>query len=196
MSASTEVDTPNMFKPISLSFKKCYSETHFLDMPFLKLTSSPSKTKYFNFGDNFTWFGTAGRNIWRPWAQLWHLWSILGFISDATIWFCLLQAQFLNLLLCRCFQLSYLEKHPEEAQEDSAGSVPHRNPSLLNHGFPLSVSALVSFRRAPFLGLLPGTKVWTASGVVFDLLISCAKNPFFIAPHSSTEEESKGFWWS
>ncbi|XP_059183599.1 SH2 domain-containing protein 5 isoform X1 [Centropristis striata] len=67
-------------------------------------------------------------------------------------------AQFLNLLLCRCFQLSYLEKHPEEAQEDSVGSTPRRNPSLLNHGFPLSVSALVSFRRAPFRGLLPGTK--------------------------------------
>ncbi|XP_067442645.1 SH2 domain-containing protein 5 isoform X1 [Thunnus thynnus] len=67
-------------------------------------------------------------------------------------------AQFLNLLLCRCFQLSYLEKHPEEAQEYSAGSAPRRNPSLLNHGFPLSVSALVSFRRAPFRGLLPGTK--------------------------------------
>lgn len=73
---------------------------------------------------------------------------------------CLPQAQFLNLLLCRCFQLSYLEKHPEEAQEDSAGSAPRRNPSLLNHGFPLSVSALVSFRRAPFRGLLPGLKVW------------------------------------
>ncbi|KAG7226739.1 hypothetical protein INR49_014088 [Caranx melampygus] len=67
-------------------------------------------------------------------------------------------AQFLNLLLCRCFQLSYLEKHPEEAQEDSVGSLPRRTPSLLNHGFPLSVSALVSFRRAPFQGLLPGTK--------------------------------------
>ncbi|XP_034388681.1 SH2 domain-containing protein 5 [Cyclopterus lumpus] len=67
-------------------------------------------------------------------------------------------AQFLNLLLCRCFQLCYLEKHPEEAQEDSVGSMPRRNPSLLNHGFPLSVSALVSFRRAPFQGLLPGTK--------------------------------------
>ncbi|XP_044024047.1 SH2 domain-containing protein 5 isoform X2 [Siniperca chuatsi] len=67
-------------------------------------------------------------------------------------------AQFLNLLLCRCFQLSYLEKHPEEAQEDSVGSMPRRNPSLLNHGFPLSVSALVSFRRAPFQGLLPGAK--------------------------------------
>lgn len=67
-------------------------------------------------------------------------------------------AQFLNLLLCRCFQLSYLEKHPEEAQQDSAGQTPRRNPSLLNHGFPLSVSALVSFRRAPFRGLLPGTK--------------------------------------
>lgn len=67
-------------------------------------------------------------------------------------------AQFLNMLLCRCFQLYYLEKHPEEAQKDSAGSTPHRTPSLLNHGFPLSVSALVSFRRAPFLGWLPGTK--------------------------------------
>ncbi|XP_019952373.2 SH2 domain-containing protein 5 [Paralichthys olivaceus] len=67
-------------------------------------------------------------------------------------------AQFLNLLLCRCFQLSYLEKHPDEAQTDSEGSLPRRNPSLLNHGFPLSVSALVSFRRAPFQGLLPGIK--------------------------------------
>ncbi|XP_035487566.1 SH2 domain-containing protein 5-like isoform X1 [Scophthalmus maximus] len=67
-------------------------------------------------------------------------------------------AQFLNLLLCRCFQLSYLEKHPDEAQDDSVGSLPRRNPSLLNHGFPLSVSALVSFRRAPFQGLLPGIK--------------------------------------
>ncbi|KAK5602756.1 hypothetical protein CRENBAI_026661 [Crenichthys baileyi] len=67
-------------------------------------------------------------------------------------------AQFLNLLLCRCFQLSYLEKHPEEAQEHSTGSLPQRNPSLLNHGFPLSVSALVSFRRAPFRGLLLSTK--------------------------------------
>ncbi|XP_056294413.1 SH2 domain-containing protein 5 isoform X3 [Pseudoliparis swirei] len=72
-------------------------------------------------------------------------------------------AQFLNLLLCRCFQLCYLEKHPDEAQEDSVGSTPRRNPSLLNHGFPLSVSALVSFRRAPFQGLLPGTKVSTSS---------------------------------
>ncbi|XP_041634382.1 SH2 domain-containing protein 5 isoform X1 [Cheilinus undulatus] len=67
-------------------------------------------------------------------------------------------AQFLNLVLCRCFQLYYLERHPEEAQGDTVGSLPRRNPSLLNHGFPLSVSALVSFRRAPFRGLLPGTK--------------------------------------
>ncbi|XP_031727616.1 SH2 domain-containing protein 5 isoform X2 [Anarrhichthys ocellatus] len=67
-------------------------------------------------------------------------------------------AQFLNLLLCRCFQLCYLAKHPEEAQKDSVGSMPRRNHSLLNHGFPLSVSALVSFRRAPFQGLLPGIK--------------------------------------
>lgn len=74
---------------------------------------------------------------------------------------CVPQAQVLNLLLCRCFQLSYLEKHPEDGEEGPAGSGPQRNPSLLNHGFPLSVSALVSFRRAPFLGLLPGTKVWT-----------------------------------
>uniref|UniRef100_A0A8C6UVU6 SH2 domain containing 5 n=1 Tax=Neogobius melanostomus TaxID=47308 RepID=A0A8C6UVU6_9GOBI len=70
-------------------------------------------------------------------------------------------AQFLNLLLCRCFQLVYLEKHPEEAQQDSAGSAPRRNPSLLNHGFPLSVSALVSFRRAPFRGWLPGAQHYT-----------------------------------
>ncbi|XP_077386922.1 SH2 domain-containing protein 5 [Festucalex cinctus] len=67
-------------------------------------------------------------------------------------------AQFLNLLLCRCFQLSYLEKHPDEAQEVSSGSAPQRNPSLLNHGFPLSVSALVSFRRAPFRGWMFGSK--------------------------------------
>ncbi|XP_053285638.1 SH2 domain-containing protein 5 [Pleuronectes platessa] len=72
-------------------------------------------------------------------------------------------AQFLNLLLCRCFQLSYLEKHPDEAQTDSEGSLPRRNPSLLNHGFPLSVSALVSFRRAPFQGLLPGIKTSSKS---------------------------------
>ncbi|XP_077429736.1 SH2 domain-containing protein 5 isoform X2 [Vanacampus margaritifer] len=67
-------------------------------------------------------------------------------------------AQFLNLLLCRCFQLSYLEKHPDETQEVSSGSAPQRNPSLLNHGFPLSVSALVSFRRAPFRGWMFGSK--------------------------------------
>ncbi|XP_041836091.1 SH2 domain-containing protein 5 isoform X2 [Melanotaenia boesemani] len=67
-------------------------------------------------------------------------------------------AQFLNLLLCRCFQLTYLEKHPDEAQEEAVDSTLQRNPSLLNHGFPLSVSALVSFRRAPFRGLLLSTK--------------------------------------
>uniref|UniRef100_G3NL97 SH2 domain containing 5 n=1 Tax=Gasterosteus aculeatus aculeatus TaxID=481459 RepID=G3NL97_GASAC len=65
-------------------------------------------------------------------------------------------AQFLNLLLCRCFQLRYLEKHPEEAREDSGGPLPRRNPSLLNHGFPLSVSALVSFRKSPFPGAVAG----------------------------------------
>ncbi|XP_062314208.1 SH2 domain-containing protein 5 [Osmerus eperlanus] len=70
-------------------------------------------------------------------------------------------AQFLNLLLCRCFQLSYLEKHPEESQEVPAGPLPRRNPSLLNHGLPLSVSALVSFRRAPTSGLLPWEKVFS-----------------------------------
>ncbi|CAB1353626.1 unnamed protein product [Coregonus sp. 'balchen'] len=69
-------------------------------------------------------------------------------------------AQFLNLLLCRCFQLSYLEKHPEVAQDESAGPLPNCTPSLLNQGFPLSVSALVSFRRAPTQGLLPGEKVF------------------------------------
>lgn len=81
----------------------------------------------------------------------------------------LFQAQFLNLLLCRCFQLYYLEKHPEEAQDDSTGSMPRRNPSLLNHGFPLSVSALVSFRRAPFQGLLPGTKVFDLNLFLYSL---------------------------
>ncbi|XP_052329357.1 SH2 domain-containing protein 5-like isoform X3 [Oncorhynchus keta] len=69
-------------------------------------------------------------------------------------------AQFLNLLLCRCFQLSYLAKHPEEVQDESVGPLPNRAPSLLNQGFPLCVSALVSFRRAPTLGLLPGEKVF------------------------------------
>ncbi|XP_066527870.1 SH2 domain-containing protein 5 isoform X2 [Hoplias malabaricus] len=68
-------------------------------------------------------------------------------------------AQFLNLLLCRCFQLYYLEKHPDEAQREQSGKTPTHVPSLLNHGFPLSVSALVSFRRAPTQGLLPGAKV-------------------------------------
>ncbi|XP_063071377.1 SH2 domain-containing protein 5 isoform X2 [Engraulis encrasicolus] len=73
-------------------------------------------------------------------------------------------AQFLNLLLCRCFQLSYLDSHPEEAQDESTeGKKLTRVPSLLNQGFPLSVSALVSFRRAPFLGLFPGAKVKSKS---------------------------------
>ncbi|XP_061075227.1 SH2 domain-containing protein 5 [Conger conger] len=66
-------------------------------------------------------------------------------------------AEFLNLLLCRCFQLCYLETHPE-----AGGGQTDRTPlppSLLNQGFPLSVSALVSFRRAPTQGLLPGEKV-------------------------------------
>lgn len=68
-------------------------------------------------------------------------------------------AQFLNLLLSRCFQLYFLEKHPEEAQVEHSDKKPTRMPSLLNQGFPLSVSALVSFRRAPTQGLLPGAKV-------------------------------------
>ncbi|KAG7478454.1 hypothetical protein MATL_G00080810 [Megalops atlanticus] len=67
-------------------------------------------------------------------------------------------AQFLNLLLCRCFQLSYLEKHPEAAGGLSTSPLHPCPPSLLNQGFPLSVSALVSFRRAPTQGLLPGEK--------------------------------------
>ncbi|KAI2659033.1 SH2 domain-containing protein 5 [Labeo rohita] len=70
-------------------------------------------------------------------------------------------AQFLNLLLCRCFQLYFLERHPEEAQDECSGKKPTRTPSLLNQGFPLSVSALVSFRRAPTQGLLPGAKVFS-----------------------------------
>uniref|UniRef100_A0A8C9R6S3 SH2 domain containing 5 n=1 Tax=Scleropages formosus TaxID=113540 RepID=A0A8C9R6S3_SCLFO len=67
-------------------------------------------------------------------------------------------AQFLNVLLCRCFQLLYLQKNPEEAEGQSASPLPTPAPSLLNQGFPLSVSALVSFRRAPMLGLLSGEK--------------------------------------
>ncbi|KAJ8259642.1 hypothetical protein GJAV_G00171790 [Gymnothorax javanicus] len=69
-------------------------------------------------------------------------------------------ALFLNLLLCRCFQLSYLQKHPEAVDDPSkrGGQLPPMPPSLLNQGFPLSVSALVSFRRAPTQGLLPGEK--------------------------------------
>uniref|UniRef100_A0A3Q3WIS3 PID domain-containing protein n=1 Tax=Mola mola TaxID=94237 RepID=A0A3Q3WIS3_MOLML len=86
-------------------------------------------------------------------------------------------AQFLNLLLCRCFQLSYLDRHPEEAQEDSSGSAPRRSPSLLNHGFPLSVSALVSFRRAPFRGLFPGTKL---SSQKHTLLPSSSSSPSLV----------------
>ncbi|CAM4731598.1 unnamed protein product [Leuciscus chuanchicus] len=70
------------------------------------------------------------------------------------------KAQFLNLLLCRCFQLYFLEKHQEEAQDECPGNKPTQTPSLLNQGFPLSVSALVSFRRAPTQGLLPGAKVF------------------------------------
>ncbi|XP_053509554.1 SH2 domain-containing protein 5 [Ictalurus furcatus] len=72
-------------------------------------------------------------------------------------------AQFLNLLLCRCFQLYYLEKHPEDAEAKSSGKKPTHSPSLLNHGFPLSVSALVSFRRAPTQGLLSVTKAEVSS---------------------------------
>ncbi|TTB41846.1 SH2 domain-containing protein 5 [Bagarius yarrelli] len=69
-------------------------------------------------------------------------------------------AQFLNLLLCRCFQLCYLEKHPEDAEDKTSGKKPSRSPSLLNHGFPLSVNALVSFRRAPTQELLPAVKTF------------------------------------
>ncbi|MBN3307710.1 SH2D5 protein, partial [Amia calva] len=68
-------------------------------------------------------------------------------------------ARVMNLLLCRCFQLSYLQKHPEVAEVQVESPLPARPPSLLNQGFPLSVSALVSFRRAPTQGgLLPGDK--------------------------------------
>ncbi|RXM91093.1 SH2 domain-containing protein 5 [Acipenser ruthenus] len=71
------------------------------------------------------------------------------------------EARVLNLLLCRAFQLAYLEKHPEQAEseetasclEDLPESIPPL-PSLIADGVPLSVSALVSFRRAPFQGEL------------------------------------------
>lgn len=75
------------------------------------------------------------------------------FVSDLS------KAQFLNMLLCRCFQLFYLEKHPEDAEDKASGKKPARNPSLLNHGVPLSVNALVSFRRAPTQGILSGAQV-------------------------------------
>lgn len=75
--------------------------------------------------------------------------------AHGTLCVIVFKAQFLNLLLCRSFQLCYLEKHPDEAEDKSSGKKPARTPSLLNHGFPLSVSALVSFRRAPTQGLLP-----------------------------------------
>ncbi|XP_053340357.1 SH2 domain-containing protein 5 isoform X2 [Clarias gariepinus] len=67
-------------------------------------------------------------------------------------------------LYCHLFKarharaLCYLEKHPEEAEDKTSGKKPARNPSLLNHGFPLSVNALVSFRRAPAQGLLSDQK--------------------------------------
>lgn len=101
--------------------------------------------------------------------------------------FPVLQAQFLNLLLCRCFQLSYLDKHPEEGQDGCPGSAPHRNPSLLNHGVPLSVSALVSFRRAPFLGLLPGAKVCSRSALHTCRLFAVAS---FVCPHQKKSATS------
>ncbi|KAI5093314.1 SH2 domain-containing protein 5 isoform 2, partial [Silurus meridionalis] len=71
-------------------------------------------------------------------------------------------AQFLNLLLCRCFQLCYLEKHPEDSEDKASGKKPTRSLSLLNHGFPLNVNALVSFRRAPAQGLLSVTQAGTS----------------------------------
>ncbi|XP_069039983.1 SH2 domain-containing protein 5 isoform X1 [Lepisosteus oculatus] len=68
-------------------------------------------------------------------------------------------ARFLNLLLCRCFQLVYLQKHPEEVEELSVSPIPDRPPMLLNQGISLNVSALVSFRRAPTQGgLVPSEK--------------------------------------
>ncbi|KAK1135312.1 SH2 domain-containing protein 5-like [Acipenser oxyrinchus oxyrinchus] len=71
------------------------------------------------------------------------------------------EARVLNLLLCRAFQLAYLEKHPEQAESEETASgledLPEGNPplpSLIADGVSLSVSALVSFRRAPFQGEL------------------------------------------
>ncbi|KAK1142894.1 SH2 domain-containing protein 5-like [Acipenser oxyrinchus oxyrinchus] len=71
------------------------------------------------------------------------------------------EARVLNLLLCRAFQLAYLEKHPEQAESEETASgledlpegIPPL-PSLIADGVSLSVSALVSFRRAPFQGEL------------------------------------------
>ncbi|KAI4877676.1 hypothetical protein NFI96_021215, partial [Prochilodus magdalenae] len=88
-------------------------------------------------------------------------------------------AQFLNLLLCRCFQLCYLEKHPDEAQSETPGTSPTHVPSLLNHGFPLSVSALVSFRRAPTQGMLPGAKVCSKPSPD---PVSCPEDVFLTSP--------------
>ncbi|KAG9352880.1 hypothetical protein JZ751_017456 [Albula glossodonta] len=88
-------------------------------------------------------------------------------------------AQFLNLLLCRCFQLSYLEKHPEAVQGKSINPMPPCTPALLNQGFPLSVSALVSFRRAPTQGLLPGEK----KAIRNKVLRSGAYRSFTYTPH-------------
>ncbi|CAM9310383.1 unnamed protein product [Lampetra planeri] len=82
-------------------------------------------------------------------------------------------AQFLNLLLCRCFQLCYVEKHPEEAQEHSSGPVPRRSPSLLNHGFPLSVSALKC--KAEFDSLAELIDHYTEEQDELPCVLSCAR---------------------
>lgn len=101
---------------------------------------------------------------------------------------CVFKAQFLNLLLCRCFQLYYLEKHPEESEDQSSGKKPARCPSLLNHGFPLSVNALVSFRRAPTQDLLPATKAGVKKKICF--------NFFNLRPQNAFLQFSTIFkWW-
>ncbi|KAL0978500.1 hypothetical protein UPYG_G00171310 [Umbra pygmaea] len=146
-----DLRTCNKRRPVSLKFSikgvKMYDEdettllmAHALRRVSLS-TSRPSDAQ----------FAFVSHNPGNPDAQLYcHLFKARH--SRA--------AQFLNLLLCRCFQLSYMEKHPQEVQEKFARPLLSRAPSLLNQGFPLSVSALVSFRRAPTQGLLPGEKIF------------------------------------
>ncbi|KAA0707459.1 SH2 domain-containing protein 5 [Triplophysa tibetana] len=60
-------------------------------------------------------------------------------------------AQFLNLLLCRCFQLYFLEKHPEEAQAAQAKQTPKGTSVLRNARLNLKVFLCKSWHCAPVL---------------------------------------------